>query len=333
MQDSTTTMRTLLTVLLLGTAHGFSSVPSTSRMEGKFTLEDGSPLPYEAQVPIRKVIAGCEFLCGACESRVVVIPFYLYQVPHVAGGAPLLFYISPTCRPLSFWKTFVAGGAAHAVALGWAFAMVELPQYHLLPGEPTPGWFCSLNSSDASRSNDTSWANQSAACIGVEGLANQLFSGEASPLAVLCRSPTIDCSKGVGIVGTSLPGSIAKQAARMDARVTATLITSVPQDPCTPSVLPPSKVLALIGADEEFYVGVTGLQALTGAPQSACGTSTRCIAADGSGYNVIQSVEPVLGVSSSVPNHLSFLLRFWLGEDEEWHYPAALEWLMGAARA
>ena len=45
-------MRTLLTVLFLGTAHGFGSVPSTNRMEGKFTLEDGSLLPYEAQVPI-----------------------------------------------------------------------------------------------------------------------------------------------------------------------------------------------------------------------------------------------------------------------------------------
>ena len=252
---------------------------------------------------------------------------FLYQVPHVAGGAPLLFYISPTCRPLSFWKTFVAGGAAHAVALGWAFAMVELPQYHLLPGEPTPGWFCSLNSSDASRSNDTSWANQSAACIGVEGLANQLFSGEASPLAVLCRSPTIDCSKGVGIVGNSLGGSIAKQAPRMDTRVTATLITSVPNDVCSPSALPPSKVLALIGADEEFYAGVTGLQGVSGAPQSTCGTSTRCIAADGSGYNVIEGVEQFPGASK----HETFILRFWLGGDEEWHYAPALEWLMGAA--
>ena len=133
----------------------------------------------------------------------------------------------------------------------------------------------------------------------------------------------------MGIVGNSLPGSIAKQAARMDARVTATLITSVPQDPCTPSVLPPSKVLALIGADEEFYAGVTGLQALTGAPQSACGTSARCIAADGSGYNVIQGVKPVPTIS----NHLSFILRFWMGGDEEWQYQAGLEWLMGAARA
>ena len=71
-----------------------------------------------------------------------VINFYVYQVPHVAGGAPLLLYISPTCRPLSFWKPFVAGGAAHAVALGWAFAMVEMPEYEQLPDEPTPGWFC-----------------------------------------------------------------------------------------------------------------------------------------------------------------------------------------------
>ena len=248
----------------------------------------------------------------------------------MAGGAPLLLYVSPSCRPLSFWKNILPGGAAHAVALGWAFAMIEMPQYQLLPGEPTPGWFCGP---DFSWSNITSWGNQSAACSGVEGLANQLFSGEASPLAVLCRFPTIDCSKGVGIVGNSLPGSIAKQAARMDARVTATLITSVPQDPCTPSVLPPSKVLALIGADEEFYAGVTGLQALTGAPQSACGTSTRCIAADGSGYNVIQGVEPVSDAVLDVSNHLSFILRFWLGGDEEWHYPAALKWLMGAARA
>ena len=45
-------MRTLLTVLFHGTAHGFGSVPSTNRMEGSFTLEDGSPLPYEAEVPI-----------------------------------------------------------------------------------------------------------------------------------------------------------------------------------------------------------------------------------------------------------------------------------------
>ena len=290
-------MRTLLAILFLGTTHGFGSVPSTDRVEGNFTLEDGSLLPYEA------------------------------QVPHVAGGAPLLLYISPTCRPLSFWKTILPGGAAHAVALGWAFAMVELPQYHLLPGEPTPGWFCGP---DFSWSNITSWGNQSAACSGVEGLANQLFSGEASPLAVLCRSPTIDCSKGVGIVANSLPGSIAKQAARMDARVTATLITSVPKDSCTPSALPPSKVLALIGADEEFYVGnVMDLQAITGAPQSACGTSTRCIAADGSGYNVIQGVEPFPTISA----HLSFILRFWLGGDEEWHYQAALEWLMKAAQA
>ena len=47
-----TTMRTLLTVLFHGTAHGFGSVPSTNRMEGSFTLEDGKLLPYEAQVPI-----------------------------------------------------------------------------------------------------------------------------------------------------------------------------------------------------------------------------------------------------------------------------------------
>ena len=119
----------------------------------------------------------------------------------------------------------------------------------------------------------------------------------------------------------------------MDARVTATLITSVPKDSCTPSALPPSKVLALIGADEEFYAGVTGLQALTGAPQSACGTSTRCIAADGSGYNVIQGVKPVSDAVLDVSNHLSFILRFWLGGDEEWQYQAGLEWLMGAARA
>ena len=259
---------------------------------------------------------------------------YLYQVPHVPGGAPLLLSISPTCRPLSFWKTVVADGAAHAVALGWAFAMVEMPQYHLLPGEPTPGWFCqdhaNLTQSGELAANDTSWLNESAGCIAVEGLTNQIFSGEASPLAVLCRSPTIDCSKGVGIVANSLPGSIAKQAARMDARVTATLITSVPKDSCTPSALPPSKVLVLIGADEEFYVGNVGeLQAIAGAPQSACGTSTRCIAADGSGYNVIQGVKPVPTVS----NHLSFILRFWLGGDEEWQYQAGLEWLMGAARA
>ena len=39
-------------ILFLGTAHGFASVPSTDRMEGTFTLEDGSLLPYEAQVPI-----------------------------------------------------------------------------------------------------------------------------------------------------------------------------------------------------------------------------------------------------------------------------------------
>ena len=45
-------MRTLLTVLFLGTAHGFGSVPSTNRMEGNFALEDGKLLPYEAQVPI-----------------------------------------------------------------------------------------------------------------------------------------------------------------------------------------------------------------------------------------------------------------------------------------
>ena len=252
----------------------------------------------------------------------------------MAGGAPLLLYVSPSCRPLSFWTGFLAGGAAHAVALGWAFAMVEMPQYGYLPGEPTPGWFCQnqpeLVLSGELAANDTSWGNHSAACIGVEGRANQLFSGEASPLAVLCRSPTIDCSKGVGIVANSLPGSIAKQAARMDARVTATLITSVPKDSCTPSALPPSKVLVLIGADEEFYVGNVGeLQAIAGAPQSACGTSTRCIAADGSGYNVIQGVKPVPTVS----NHLSFILRFWLGGDEEWQYQAGLEWLMGAARA
>ena len=298
-------MRTLLAILFLGTTHGFGSVPSTDRVEGNFTLEDGSLLPYEA------------------------------QVPHVAGGAPLLLYISPTCRPLSFWATYLAGGpAAHAVALGWAFAMVEMPQYHLLPGEPTPGWFCDdhdkLIQSGEIAANDTSFLNQSAACTAIEGHTNQLFSGEASPLAVLCRSSTIDCSKGVGIVANSLPGSIAKQAARMDARVTATLITSVPKDSCTPSALPPSKVLALIGADEEFYVGnVMDLQAITGAPQSACGTSTRCIAADGSGYNVIQGVEPFPTISA----HLSFILRFWLGGDEEWHYQAALEWLMKAAQA
>ena len=263
---------------------------------------------------------------------------YLYQVPHVPGGAPLLLSISPTCRPLSFWKTVVADGAAHAVALGWAFAMVEMPQYHLLPGEPTPGWFCqdhaNLTQSGELAANDTSWLNESAGCIAVEGLTNQIFSGEASPLAVLCRSPTIDCSKGVGIVANSLPGSIAKQAARMDARVTATLITSVPKDSCTPSALPPSKVLVLIGADEEFYVGNVGeLQAIAGAPQSACGTSTRCIAADGSGYNVIQGVEPVSDAVLDVSNHLSFILRFWMGGDEEWQYQAGLEWLMGAARA
>ena len=45
-------MRSLLTVLFLGTAHGFGSVPSTNRMEGNFALEDGKLLPYEAQVPI-----------------------------------------------------------------------------------------------------------------------------------------------------------------------------------------------------------------------------------------------------------------------------------------
>ena len=297
-------MRTLLAVLFLGTTHGFGSVPSTDRVEGNFTLEDGSLLPYEA------------------------------QVPHVAGGAPLLLYISPTCRPLSFWTTYLAGGAAHAVALGWAFAMVEMPQYHLLPGEPTPGWFCDDHDKLIERgeiaANDTSFLNQSAACTAIEGRTNQLFSGEASPLAVLCRSSTIDCSKGVGIVANSLPGSIAKQAARMDARVTATLITSVPKDSCTPSALPPSKVLALIGADEEFYAGnVMDLQAITGAPQLACGTSTRCIATDGSGYNVIQGVEPFPTISA----HFSFILRFWLGGDEEWHYQAALEWLMKAAQA
>ena len=212
--------------------------------------------------------------------------------------------------------------------------MVEMPQYGYLPGEPTPGWFCqdhgNLVRNGTLAANDTSWFNQSAACVPIESRADQLFSGEASPLAVLCRSPTIDCSKGVGIVANSLPGSIAKQAARMDARVTATLITSVPKDSCTPSALPPSKVLVLIGADEEFYVGNVGeLQAIAGAPQSACGTSTRCIAADGSGYNVIQGVKPVPTVS----NHLSFILRFWLGGDEEWQYQAGLEWLMGAARA
>ena len=256
---------------------------------------------------------------------------YLYQVPHVPGGAPLLLSISPTCRPLSFWKTVVADGAAHAVALGWAFAMVEMPQYHLLPGEPTPGWFCqdhaNLTQSGELAANDTSWLNESAGCIAVEGLTNQIFSGETSPLAVLCRSPTIDCSKGVGIVGNSLGGSIAKQAPRMDTRVTATLITSVPNDVCSPSALPPSKVLALIGADEEFYAGVTGLQGVSGAPQSTCGTSTRCIAADGSGYNVIEGVEQFPGASK----HETFILRFWLGGDEEWHYAPALEWLMGAA--
>ena len=42
----------LLAILFLGTAHGFGSAPSTDRMEGTFTLEDGSLLPYEAQVPI-----------------------------------------------------------------------------------------------------------------------------------------------------------------------------------------------------------------------------------------------------------------------------------------
>ena len=249
----------------------------------------------------------------------------------MAGGAPLLLYVSPSCRPLSFWTGFLAGGAAHAVALGWAFAMVEMPQYGYLPGEPTPGWFCqdhgNLVRNGTLAANDTSWFNQSAACVPIESRADQLFSGEASPLAVLCRSPTIDCSKGVGIVGNSLGGSIAKQAARMDARVTATLITSVPNDVCSPSALPPSKVLALIGADEEFYAGVTGLQGVSGAPQSACGTSTRCIAADGSGYNVIQGVEPVPTASK----HESFILRFWFGGDEEWHYAPALEWLMGAA--
>ena len=41
----------LLPVLFLGTAHGFASTPSTNRMEGTCTLEDGSLLPYEAQVP------------------------------------------------------------------------------------------------------------------------------------------------------------------------------------------------------------------------------------------------------------------------------------------
>ena len=260
-----------------------------------------------------------------------MIPFFLYQVPHVAGGAPLLIYVSPSCRPLSFWTGFLAGGAAHAVALGWAFAMVEMPQYGYLPGEPTPGWFCQnqpeLVLSGELAANDTSWGNHSAACIGVEGRANQLFSGEASPLAVLCRSPTIDCSKGVGIVANSLPGSIARQAVRFDARVTATLITSVPDDTCNLTALPPSKVLALIGADEEFYAGVTGLQGVTGAPQSVCGTSTRCIAADGSGYNVIEGVEQFPGASK----HETFILRFWLGGDEEWHYAPALEWLMGAA--
>ena len=296
-------MRSLLAVVFLGTTHGFGSVPSTDRVEGSVTLEDGTVLPYEA------------------------------QVPHVAGGAPLLLFITPACGPLSSWATYLAGGAAHAVSLGWAFAMVEMPQYRLLPGEPTPGWFCE-NHTELVRSgelaaNDTSWLNQSAGCTDVEGRTNQLFSGETSPLAVFCRSSTIDCSKGVGIVANSLAGSIAKQAARVDARVTATLITSLPKDTCTPSALAPSKVLALIGADEEFYVRLTDLQAITGAPQSACGTSTRCIAADGSGYNVIHSVEPVPTVS----NHISFILRFWLGGDEEWHYQAALEWLMGAARA
>ena len=256
---------------------------------------------------------------------------YLYQVPHVPGGAPLLLSISPTCRPLSFWKTVVADGAAHAVALGWAFAMVEMPQYGYLPGEPTPGWFCqdhgNLVRNGTLAANDTSWFNQSAACVPIESRADQLFSGEASPLAVLCRAPTIDCSKGVGIVANSLPGSIARQAVRFDARVTATLITSVPDDTCNLTALPPSKVLALIGADEEFYAGVTGLQAVSGAPQSACGTSTRCIAADGSGYNVIEGVEQFPGASK----HETFILRFWLGGDEEWHYAPALEWLMGAA--
>ena len=41
-----------IAILFLGSAHGFASVPSTDRMEGTFTLEDGSLLPYEAQVPI-----------------------------------------------------------------------------------------------------------------------------------------------------------------------------------------------------------------------------------------------------------------------------------------
>ena len=45
-------MNRLMTVLFLGTAHGFASAPSTNRMEGSFTLEDGKLLPYEAQVPI-----------------------------------------------------------------------------------------------------------------------------------------------------------------------------------------------------------------------------------------------------------------------------------------
>jgi dienelactone hydrolase len=184
-----------------------------------------------------------------------------------------------------------------------------------------------------------SWATLSV--DGVEQHARCVFREDraTSVVGAVCARVKADCSKGIVVAGHSQGGAIAGRAANWSRRIRAAWLLgvsgpNVPEARSAPSgtrTLANARIRIVDGQGDVFGPGtLTDLNAISG---RSCAAGPSCLAADGSGWLLVQNA----GVTDGVADHCYMTTNGcamdpavdarWRSGTAPWAMPAALAWL------